>query len=55
MKYPFVTIKKVDGICEIANYNCPGQIVITGDNKGVDNAMPLLQAAGAKRVLPLNV
>ena len=49
------TIKKVDGICEIANYNCPGQIVITGDNKGVDAAMPLLTEAGAKRVLPLNV
>ncbi len=49
------TIKNVDGVCEIANYNCPGQIVITGDNKGVDAAMPLLTAAGAKRVLPLNV
>lgn len=49
------TIKDVDGICEIANYNCTGQIVITGDNKGVDNAMPKLQASGAKRVLPLNV
>lgn len=49
------TIKKVDGICEIANYNCPGQIVITGDNKGVEAAMPLLTEAGAKRVLPLNV
>ena len=49
------TIKNVDGICEIANYNCTGQIVITGDNKGVDNAMPKLADAGAKRVLPLNV
>ena len=49
------TIKNVKGICEIANYNCTGQIVITGDNEGVDNAMPLLQEAGAKRVLPLNV
>ena len=49
------TIKDVDGICEIANYNCTGQIVITGDNKGVDNAMPLLVEKGAKRVLPLNV
>ena len=49
------TIKNVEGICEIANYNCPGQIVITGDNKGIDAAMPLLTEAGAKRVLPLNV
>lgn len=49
------TIKNVSGVCEIANYNCPGQIVITGDNKGIDEAMPLLTEAGAKRVLPLNV
>ncbi len=49
------TIKDVEGICEIANYNCTGQIVITGDNKGVDNAMPLLAEKGAKRVIPLNV
>ncbi len=49
------TINDVDGICEIANYNCTGQIVITGDNKGVDNAMPLLAEKGAKRVIPLNV
>ena len=48
-------ISTVEGICEIANYNCTGQIVITGDNKGVDNAMPLLAEAGAKRVIPLNV
>ena len=48
-------IKGVKGICEIANYNCTGQIVITGDNEGVDNAMPLLAEAGAKRVIPLNV
>jgi len=49
------TINDVDGICEIANYNCTGQIVITGDNEGVDNAMPLLAEKGAKRVIPLNV
>ena len=48
-------IKKTTGVCEVANYNCPGQIVITGDNKGVDEAMVLLQNAGAKRVIPLNV
>ena len=48
-------IKDIDGICEIANYNCPGQIVITGDNKGIDAAIPLLTNLGAKRVLPLNV
>ncbi len=48
-------IKDIDGICEIANYNCPGQIVITGDNKGVDNAIAKLTSLGAKRCIPLNV
>lgn len=48
-------IKDVDGVCEIANYNCPGQIVITGDNKGVDLAMVKLKEAGAKRVIELQV
>lgn len=48
-------LKDIDGICEIANYNCPGQIVITGDNKGVDNAIAKLTSLGAKRCIPLNV
>lgn len=48
-------ITKVSGICEIANYNCPGQIVITGDNEGVNNAMAALTEAGCKRVIELNV
>ena len=38
-----------------ANYNCPGQIVITGRKKSVDQAAEVLKEAGAKRVLPLNV
>ena len=49
------TIKDIPGVCEIANYNCPGQIVITGDNNAIDLAMPKLKEAGARRVLPLNV
>ena len=48
-------IKDIDGVCEIANYNCPGQIVITGDNKGVDEGMKRLEAAGALKVVALNV
>lgn len=39
----------------VANYNCPGQIVITGLKESVENAAEALKRAGAKRVLPLNV
>lgn len=38
-----------------ANYNCPGQLVISGSFKGVEQASEALKAAGAKRVLPLQV
>ena len=38
-----------------ANYNCPGQLVISGTIQGVAHASEKLKAAGAKRVLPLNV
>lgn len=39
----------------IANYNCPGQTVISGKKEVVDLACEKLKAAGAKRTLPLNV
>ena len=39
----------------IANYNCPGQIVISGTVAAVEKASEKLKEAGAKRVLPLNV
>ncbi len=47
----------VDSIDDVtvANYNCPGQIVITGMKEAVDKAMDVLKENGAKRVLPLNV
>lgn len=48
-------IKTAEGVCEVANYNCPGQIVITGDNKGVDLAMENMKALGALKVIELNV
>lgn len=48
-------IQVKEGICEIANYNCPGQIVITGDNRGVDLAMENMTSLGALKVVPLNV
>lgn len=38
-----------------ANYNCPGQIVISGEKPAVEEAMGRLKDAGAKRVLPLSV
>lgn len=39
----------------VANYNCPGQIVITGLTKAVEEAAEVLKEAGAKRVIMLNV
>ncbi len=48
------TISGIEG-ATIANYNCPGQIVITGGTDAVTQAGGALTAAGAKRVIPLNV
>lgn len=43
------------GIVSVANYNCPGQIVITGETQAVNAAGEVLKEKGAKRVVPLNV
>lgn len=42
-------------IVDVANLNCPGQIVISGSVKGIEEATEILKEKGAKRVLPLNV
>jgi [acyl-carrier-protein] S-malonyltransferase len=45
----------MDEIVVPANYNCPGQLVISGSLKGIEIACEKLKAAGAKRALPLKV
>ncbi|MFV0546173.1 MAG: ACP S-malonyltransferase [Bacteroides sp.] len=42
-------------VCVAANFNCPGQIVISGSVPGIEKACEQLKAAGAKRALPLKV
>ena len=47
-------IKDIEGV-SVANYNCPGQIVITGEKAAVETAAAALKEAGAKRTVMLNV
>jgi [acyl-carrier-protein] S-malonyltransferase len=59
LNLPDETVEKIcaeiDEIVVPANYNCPGQVVISGSLKGIDKACEQLLAAGAKRALKLNV
>lgn len=43
------------GVAQVANDNCPGQIVISGDEDSISAAMSRLERAGARRVVPLAV
>lgn len=45
----------IDGVVVPANYNCPGQLVISGEMNAIDEAIVKLTEAGAKRAIKLNV
>ncbi len=47
--------QRISDVVVPANYNCPGQLVISGSIAGIDKACELLTAAGAKRAIKLNV
>lgn len=47
--------QSIDDIVVAANFNCPGQVVISGTVSGIDAAVPVLKQAGAKRALKLAV
>lgn len=47
--------EETPGMVSVANYNCPGQIVITGENGAIQEAVAKLTEAGARRCVPLKV
>ena len=47
--------EQIDGVCVAANYNCPGQVVISGTFEAIEAACEKLKEAGARRALPLKV
>lgn len=47
--------EETEGIVTIANYNCPGQIVISGEKEAVDKAAKSMASEGARRCIPLRV
>ena len=49
------TAKETGKVVSVANYNCPGQIVITGEADAVEAASEALKETGAKRCIPLKV
>ena len=49
------SVSKEGKVCVAANFNCPGQLVISGSTEGINEACTLMKEAGAKRALPLKV
>ena len=47
--------EKVDGVIKTANYNCPGQVVISGEKNSIESACEILKKNGAKRAIILPV
>lgn len=47
--------ENTDGIVTVANYNCPGQIVISGEAEAVNRAAKIMKEQGARKCIPLNV
>lgn len=47
--------KETEGLVSVANYNCPGQVVITGEEGAVRDAGEMLKEKGARKVIPLKV
>ena len=47
--------ENVEGVCEVANYNSPGQVVISGENEAVSSFVELADSEGAKKVVELDV
>jgi [acyl-carrier-protein] S-malonyltransferase len=49
------TISEESGVVELANVNCPGQIVVSGSQEGVNGVVQRVKEAGGKRAIPLEV
>lgn len=48
-------LKETGDSIDVANLNCPGQVVISGLKKDIDSIIPILQSKGARKVIPLDV